>query len=261
MESRLAATARVSFRAISGSVSRHQFLPRGLATAFIPTRHIADPAIHSSEASDIHGTAALPTRRVADPAVHSEAHERSDAEEAITAQKQTEHKHIKENDPFATVKPPYASSPKLESTGVNQPIDPIIQQKRHQTTTIGRAPVEDVSCTGLDGTPWPEEEKEDRRRQEGEYKEYNSHHKASPLSEIEVVDTRKPITRATDGTADSHADFLNASDEVVLWREEQLDTAEDSLRRAMEMWKQSAIRGIPDSPHGRVLRALRGEDW
>ncbi|GMP87535.1 hypothetical protein CsSME_00039867 [Camellia sinensis var. sinensis] len=238
MESRLAATARVSFRAFSGSVSRHQFLPRGLATAFIPTRHIADPAIHSSEASD-----------------------RSDAEEAITAQKQTEHKHIKENDPFATVKPPYASSPKLESTGVNQPIDPIIQQKRRQTTTIGRAPVEDVSCTGLDGTPWPEEEKEDRRRQEGEYKEYNSHHKASPLSEIEVVDTRKPITRATDGTADSHADFLNASDEVVLWREEQLDTAEDSLRRAMEMWKQSAIRGIPDSPHGRVLRALRSEDW
>ncbi|GMP87536.1 hypothetical protein CsSME_00039867 [Camellia sinensis var. sinensis] len=53
MESRLAATARVSFRAFSGSVSRHQFLPRGLATAFIPTRHIADPAIHSSEASDV----------------------------------------------------------------------------------------------------------------------------------------------------------------------------------------------------------------
>ena len=74
-----------------------------------------------------------------------------------------------------------------------------------------------------------------------------------------MVDTRKPITRASDGTADSNNEYFG--DEVILWREEQLDTAEEALRRAMEIWKQSAVRGDPDSPHGRVLRALRGEDW
>lgn len=104
----------------------------------------------------------------------------------------TEQKTPKENDPFVSPKPP-GSSPKLESTGVNKPIQPITQQKRHNSsTTANVSPFEGVSCAGLDGSPWPEEENDkshgDRRRQQKEEeeeddKEYFSHHKASPLSE------------------------------------------------------------------------------
>lgn len=87
--------------------------------------------------------------------------------------------------------------------------------------------------------------------------EYFKHHKASPLSEIEVADTRKPITRATDGTAGGYF----GGDSVITWRPEQFDTAEESLLRATKMWKESAARGVPEWPHSRRLRELRGEDW
>ena len=149
-------------------------------------------------------------------------------------------------------KPPYAASPRLETTGVNRPLDPITQQKRSIST--------DAICAGVDGTPLPNNEEGEQRRREVEeedYRAYYSHHKASPLSEIEVVDTRKPITRATDGTYGDHE-----GDKVVIgWFPEQLDTAEEALQRANEIWKQSAMRGDPDSPQSRVLRALRGDYW
>ncbi|PSR85964.1 MRNA export factor like [Actinidia chinensis var. chinensis] len=232
MEWRVAATTRATVRAIC--VWRHQSLRRGLAAA------------------------PLPTRRVADPAVHSEAPSESDVEvpaKAATGEKQVAHKPSQEVELFVPPKPPYSPSPKLESIAVSPPTDPILQQKRRHTTAApNRAPPVDVGCAALDGTPWPDE-----REQEEDDKDYYSHHKASPLSEIEVVDTRKPITRASDGTADSNDEYFG--NEVILWREEQLDTAEETLRRAMEIWKQSAVRGDPDSPHGRVLRTLRGEDW
>ncbi|KAL5053274.1 hypothetical protein RYX36_033956 [Vicia faba] len=54
---------------------------------------------------------------------------------------------------FESPKSPCESSLKLKSTGVNQPLDPNIQQKRKHGTKA----LEDVSCAGLDGTPWPEE--------------------------------------------------------------------------------------------------------
>lgn len=156
----------------------------------------------------------------------------------------------RETEPFAPPKPPYAASPRLESTGVNQPLDPKIQQKRSVTT--------EAICVGVDGTPLTNYEgAEQRGREENEedYKAYFSHHKASALSEIEMVDTRKPITRATDGTYGSYeGDRL-----VIGWLPEQLETVDDALRRAVEIWKESAMRGDPDSPQSRVLRALRGE--
>ncbi|GFQ02463.1 hypothetical protein PHJA_002390200 [Phtheirospermum japonicum] len=41
-----------------------------------------------------------------------------------------------------------------------------------------------------------------------------------------------------------------------------MDSAEDSLRRADgDYLGGNAMRGDPDSPHGRVLRKLRGEYW
>lgn len=176
-----------------------------------------------------------------------------------TAKQETEHKRSTETGPLKPPRTPYASSPRLESSGgLNPPPDPIIQQKRSHATT---SCLDEVNCAGLDGTPWPkdkEEEQRDREEELEDYREYYKHHKASPLSEIKVVETRKPITRATDGTADANEDYDLGSD-VIGWRPQQLDTAEEALRRAVEIFRQNAMRGDPDLPHSRVLRELRGE--
>lgn len=158
------------------------------------------------------------------------------------------------NGPFGPSKAQHASSPQLESTPVGQASKPITQQKRAQSTVI-----DDVSCVGFDGGPLPEgkeNSKTDRKEQEEDDIEYFKHHKASPLAEIEIADTRKPITRATDGTA-----YEGGGKNAIGWLPEQLDTAEEALRRATEIWKENAMRGDPDAPQSRVLRALRGEQF
>lgn len=159
------------------------------------------------------------------------------------------------DEPLVSPKSAVESSPKLKSTGVNQRLDPSVQQKRKQGSV---ASLEEVSCVGLDGTPWPkdkdEEEERIREEQKEDNRDYYKHHKASPLSELELADTRKPATRASDSRS-------GAGGDVIGWLPEQLDTAEDSLRRATEIWRQNAMRGDPDAPHSRVLRALRGEDF
>lgn len=200
----------------------------------------------------------------ADPAVHSGDLEGEDAEEAAkaaSARPDREHKPTTENTeplPFvSTAKPRYNTKQKLETTGVNQPLDPNIQQKRSNSTV---ASLEDVSCVGVDGRPLPtdgDSRKEQEEEEAADNKAYFEHHKASPLSEIEVADTRKPITAATDGTA--NAGYFGGDYGVVLWKEEQLDTAEEALLRASSLWREAATRGVPDYPHSRVLRALRGE--
>ncbi|KAL6968586.1 hypothetical protein U1Q18_034387 [Sarracenia purpurea var. burkii] len=186
--------------------------------------------------------------------------------EELPIWKQIANKPREETEPIVPPKPSYASSPRLESPGVNEPLEPILLQKRrHSTGGDDREPLENVSCAAFDGGGrWPDDSDDGEdwriqvRGQEEDYKEYFRDHKASPLSKIEVADTRKPITRATDGTADS---YVENEGRVVLWRDEQLDTAEEALRRAVEIWKRTAMRGDPDSPHGRVLRVLRGENW
>ncbi|XAR61383.1 hypothetical protein NMG60_11035073 [Bertholletia excelsa] len=240
MESRLAAAVKANLGLVS-RVSPHQSLRRCLATPAMPTGRHADSAIHSEDPNE------------------SEIEVPTGAAEAGKQKEDTT--PIKESDPFAAQKPPYAASPQLESNPVKQLSNPNLQQKRHQSTTGAQAVLDGVNCAVIDGSPWPDDREESRgqrREQEGDDKEYFSHHKASPLSEIEVADTRKPITKATDGTADS---YLAGSGDVILWREEQLDSAEDSLLRGMKMWRERAMRGDPDSPHGKVLRELRGEFW
>lgn len=165
------------------------------------------------------------------------------------------------NGPFAPTESPRVSSPRLENPGLSQASQPNTQQKRRNQTPV----LEEVSCAVPD--PWPEEReksmdrKEERREmrkgQEEDDKEYFKHHKASPLSEIKLADTRKPISRATDGTAGGG--YYGGGRNVIGWLPEQLDTAEDSLKRAAEIFKQNAMRGDPNSPHGRVIRSLRGE--
>lgn len=164
-----------------------------------------------------------------------------------------------DSEPFVPPRPPHSTSPRLESTPVIDPVEPNYQQKRNKASAT---PVDSVSCAGLDGSPWPEGDGENRSRgdrgeAEEDNREYYKHRKASPLSEIKFADTRKPITRATDGTADSA--LYGGAPDVVGWRPEQLDTVEEALMRAARIWKESAMRGDPDAPQSRVLRALRGE--
>lgn len=165
-------------------------------------------------------------------------------------------------DALASPKPPHATSPRLESTVLNQPLDATGQQKRsHGTTPSTTSSREDVICVGLDGGPWPEgreQEVGDKASQPADDKDHFKHHKASPLSEIEVADTRKPITRATDGTADH-----SKGKDVIGWGPEQLDTADEALSRATMIFTLNAMRAFPDpdAPHSRVLRSLRGESF
>ncbi|KAL6339681.1 hypothetical protein AAG906_034766 [Vitis piasezkii] len=231
MQSRLAAKATTSYRVFS--LARNRAMPRGPASAPNNGR-TADLEIYT-----------------ADPGIKEDLVHPRDNDKIDDSQQRTEDvKPSQETVPFVPPKPPYAASPRLETTGVNRPLDPITQQKRSIST--------DAICAGVDGTLLPNNEEGEQRRREMEeedYRAYYSHHKASPLSEIEVVDTRKPITRATDGTYGDHE-----GDKVVIgWLPEQLDTAEEALQRANEIWKQSAMRGDPDSPQSRVLRALRGD--
>ncbi|KAK4355637.1 hypothetical protein RND71_024608 [Anisodus tanguticus] len=76
-----------------------------------------------------------------------------------------------------------------------------------------------------------------------------------------MADTRKPIARAIDAPADASIAFYPAPDGgVMVWRPEQLTTIEKTLMRAAEIWKENDMRGDPDSPQGRILRQLHGEN-
>ncbi|XP_020231767.1 uncharacterized protein LOC109812253 [Cajanus cajan] len=232
MQLRLAeATRRTSWALFS--TTRFPLIKRGFCSG---TRsRTADTEIHTGE-------------QEAGPAVHRGQPQgittKDEAKEAKIAE--TERNANKAHEKLKSLKSPCEPSQKLESAGVNQRLEPSIQQKREHGT-VG---LEEVSCAGLDGTPWPEE----KGREEN--KEYYKHHKASPLSEIEFVDSRKPISRASDKTVDS-----GRGGDVIGWLPEQLESAEETLLRAAEMWRQNAMRGDPDAPHSRVLRALRGEDF
>ncbi|KAI3918187.1 hypothetical protein MKX01_041507 [Papaver californicum] len=210
------------------------------------------------------------THQTADPGVHAEDPTGDDADEAA------KHEAAKENqqrgparndlsdlkvDPNDAIQPGKGST-RLESSGVNSPLDPIKQQIRHycnnsnsqqqmQTEGEKSSPLppslDEVSCVGMDGTPWPDDEDSVE-----ENKEYYRNHKPSPLSKVEMSDSRKPITQATDGGA-SESMYTREGD-VVLFSEEQLDTAEEALLRASMIWKESAMRDDPDSPQARALR-------
>ncbi|KAK1385090.1 mRNA export factor like [Heracleum sosnowskyi] len=204
------------------------------------TGSTADPSVHSTD--DPMGP---------NSAIHSPEEAYKGMEESG---RQRDPTPVKDKDPFVTSEAPLSSSPQLKSSVADQPIKPNTQQKRSNVT---------ISCTGLDA--WGEEKndggmdrREMRKQQEEDDKEYFSHRKASPLSEIEVADTRKPVTQATDG---SDIGYDAGGGGVIMFREEQRVGAEETMRRATEMWREMAARGDPLSPHGRVLRTLRGEDW
>ncbi|XP_071718231.1 uncharacterized protein [Rutidosis leptorrhynchoides] len=153
---------------------------------------------------------------------------------------------------------PNLSSSKLQTPGVNKPVETHVQQKRTKSTN----PEQELTCAGLDGSPWPDDKNTDdkntdRKEQEEDDKEFFKHHKASPLSEIEIGETRKPLEKVMHATAGSYF----GDEKVMTWQPEQLDTAEESLLRGMRIFRENAARGVPEWPHSRKLRELRGEDW
>ena len=76
------------------------------------------------------------------------------------------------------------------------------------------------------------------------------------------MDSRKPITQATSHGGDGPVvSYFGGEAGVVVWKPEQLESAEETMLRAMELWMWNKMRGDPDSPHGRILRQLRGEWW
>ncbi|KAK8936912.1 hypothetical protein KSP39_PZI012210 [Platanthera zijinensis] len=116
---------------------------------------------------------------------------------------------------------------------------------------------DEVSCVGWDG--WPlrrgggedgepgRVEKEEINGME-DNRRYYEKHKPSPLSEVDLADTRKPISQATDRPRDDKVEYL-------LVRE----TLDDALRRAEELWWASKVRGgDPDSPQAKALTGMLG---
>ncbi|KAE9598234.1 hypothetical protein Lal_00003873 [Lupinus albus] len=214
----------------------------------------ADPTIHSGELEagpDVHRKPPQGSSQTAEPTIHSG--ELEAGPDVHRAPPQGTNNNAKNTNNINSNGKNLQSeaSPKIKSKGVNQRLEPNLQQKRNE----GTISLENVSCVGLDGTPWPNDKDKEHRigeEQIEDNKDYYEHHKASPLSELEIADTRKPISRATDKTP---------SEDVIGWLPEQLDTAEESLKRATEIWRQNAMRGDPDAPHSRVLRTLRDEEF
>ncbi|OIW13384.1 hypothetical protein TanjilG_16493 [Lupinus angustifolius] len=253
MQSRLAYGARRTSYVLFSSPNRFT-IGRGFCSG--SRSKTADPAIHSGELEagpDVHRKPPQGSSQTADPAIHSG--ELEAGPDVHRAPPQGTNNNAGAGN-ISTINSKgenleTEATPKIKSTGVNQRLDPNLQQKRNEGTTC----LENVSCAGLDGTPWPNDKEKEHRIQEEQIednREYYQHHKASPLSELEFADTRKPISRATDEPP---------SDDVIGWLPEQLDTAEETLRRATEIWRENAMRGDPDAPHSRVLRNLRGEEF
>jgi len=114
-------------------------------------------------------------------------------------------------------------------------------QKRRLSTGAGLA-----RDSREEATPGGEESAARKVREED--REYYRTHKPSPLAEVEFADTRKPITRATDGSAtDRYADVPPRLVE---------DTVDDSLARAEAMFREAASRGNPEWPHSRALAEM-----
>ncbi|CAA7388883.1 unnamed protein product [Spirodela intermedia] len=146
---------------------------------------------------------------------------------------------------------PFASSLKLESSEVGPPADPSLQQKRRHI----HAALEGVICVGWDGSPLAgagDYGEQPERRPEDDYKQYFEHHKPSPLSELELADTRSPLRRATDSDV-VEDDAGAATAPPPVWKEDQGDGVEAALLGAEAQFRQAVERGDPNTPHGRVL--------
>ncbi|KAG1338734.1 hypothetical protein COCNU_04G010400 [Cocos nucifera] len=221
-----------SFRLLPAT--RTRLLP--LAHASTSTAGPADTAVHSQ---DPQGDGAGEAAKAA-----------AAAEEKLRRERQQDIKTPPTTDNVAGNIPPFAPTPKLESHEVGRPGDPSFQQKRRWSHAAAPGPtlLEDATCVGVDGSPLAGGFGAEVKEEEEEYAVYYKEHKPSPLSEIEFVDTRKPINQAWDG---------GASDDVGRGVMVE-DTVDAALQRAEAMFQAARERGDPDSPQSRALaRMLR----
>uniref|UniRef100_A0ACD5Z008 Uncharacterized protein n=1 Tax=Avena sativa TaxID=4498 RepID=A0ACD5Z008_AVESA len=141
--------------------------------------------------------------------------------------------------------PPFGPSGKLGSQELADPAaGSTFTQKRHRSSS-DRAPA--GSDPLGDATPGDEEAAARKVREED--REYYRTRKPSPLAEVELADTRKPLTRHTDGGAE---DRVENDVPGAMVR----DTADASLARAEAMFREAASRGNPAWPHSRALAAM-----
>ncbi|OEL22874.1 hypothetical protein BAE44_0016110 [Dichanthelium oligosanthes] len=137
--------------------------------------------------------------------------------------------------------PPFAPSGKLGSQELADPSRASsFTQKRQLSSGAARRDSREEATPGSEESAARMVREEDR--------EYYRTHKPSPLAEVEFADTRKPITRATDGGAsDRYSDVPGRMVE---------DTVDDTLARAEAMFREAASRGNPEWPHSRALAEM-----
>ncbi|CAM0907688.1 unnamed protein product [Alopecurus aequalis] len=138
--------------------------------------------------------------------------------------------------------PPFSPSGKLGSQELADPAEgsTFTQKRRWSSAPAGSDPLGDAT---------PGDEEAAARKVREEDREYYRTRKPSPLAEVEFADTRKPITRATDGGAEDRMEHDVAGTVVE-------DTADASLARAEAMFREAASRGNPAWPHSRALAAM-----
>ncbi|RCV14494.1 hypothetical protein SETIT_2G430700v2 [Setaria italica] len=140
--------------------------------------------------------------------------------------------------------PPFA--PSGGKLGSQELADPTGASSFTQKRRVSSGPGAAARDAREEATPGGEESAARKVREED--REYYRTHKPSPLAEVEFADTRKPITRATDGGAsDRDADVPARTVE---------DTVDDSLARAEAMFREAASRGNPEWPHSRALAEM-----
>uniref|UniRef100_A0ACD5YDJ8 Uncharacterized protein n=1 Tax=Avena sativa TaxID=4498 RepID=A0ACD5YDJ8_AVESA len=147
--------------------------------------------------------------------------------------------------------PPFGPSGKLGSQELaDLAAGSTFTQRRHRSSDRAPAGSDPLG----DATPGDEEAAARKVREED--REYYRTRKPSPLAEVEFADTRKPVTRHTDGGAE---DRMENDVPGTMVR----DTADASLARAEAMFREAASRGNPAWPHSRALAAMlarRGGD-
>ncbi|XP_044964341.1 uncharacterized protein LOC123424732 [Hordeum vulgare subsp. vulgare] len=189
-----------------------------------------------------------------DPAVHSgeplgdDYAERppkfSGAEEATEGRGHDKHPSPRPTEASAKERrvPPFTPSGKLGSQELADPAagSTYTQKRRWSSAPAGSDPLGDAT---------PGDEEAAARKVREEDREYYRTHKPSPLAEVEFADTRKPVTRATDGGAEDRLEHDVPGSMVE-------DTADASLARAEAMFREAASRGNPAWPHSRALAAM-----
>ncbi|XP_047065449.1 uncharacterized protein LOC124673410 [Lolium rigidum] len=240
----IATTARaIRLVASSTSTTQRSILAarRRLLSITTEAAGAGDPAVHSGEPTSDDYTDRPPKFSVAEEATK----EADDKHTSATTPRPSEPTSTTTNERV----PPFGPSGKLGSQELADPAagSTFTQKRRFSSAPAGSDPL---------GEATPGDEEAAARKVREEDREYYRTHKPSPLAEVEFADTRKPLTRHTDGGAEDRMEHDVPGTMVR-------DTADASLARAEAMFREAASRGNPAWPHSRALAAMlarrRGE--